>query len=506
MKKKFLASFFAAICIFSLSACSAAESTMTTEEENKTNTEESVEDSDSSDDEENDKEEEKEDDQTESAEESEESSEETEESTEASEETAESTDASEETVESTEASEETTESTEASQETEESTEISEETAESTEISEETQESDEPTEETEGSTTAAPTELSDDIYDFQISIDGTVYQFPMWYSDFEALGGWEFKGDTSATLSSNQYSAAEVWEKDDIKIYTDIANLSINSVTFDQGMIAGITVDQYYMKDSGWEILLPKGIEFGVSGADDIIAAYGTPSDTYEGSLYQKLTYEYDSYQDIDLYVYNETGTLDKIELRNMIELEGADNSVDSTVPDIVKNYTAPESVGDDLYAFNIELEGNIYKLPCPVSVLLENGFTINENNSNKEFAAGGFGWVEFKYNNQTYRTTVRNYADYATTAENCFVTSMKSSIFDPDFQLTIPCDIKRGDKEEDVLKILENYNYELNAEDNSEFKYYTVFDPNKSKLDAYTITTQNGEVVIIEVSTKNKPE
>lgn len=76
----------------------------------------------------------------------------------------------------------------------------------------------------------PSDLSDDLYDFQISIDGVVYQFPMWYSDFEALG-WEYLGDNTDTLSSNQYTVAERWKKDGFEIYTRFANLSMNTAAF-----------------------------------------------------------------------------------------------------------------------------------------------------------------------------------------------------------------------------------------------------------------------------------
>ena len=403
--------------------------------------------------------------------------------------------AAQQATEETEASEEITESTE--EETEQST------KEATEES--TEEATEATEETTSAPASVntPSELSDDLYSFQVSVDGTVYQFPMWYSDFEALG-WTYNGDATATLTSNQYTVAEMWEKDGCKISSKIANLSMNTAPYSNCIVAGITFDPIYLKDCDWEIILPKGIQYGVSTTDDIIAAYGTPSSDYDGSMYYKMSYEYGSYQSIELYVYKESGVLEQIEIENIIELEGADNSVDSTVPEIVKNYTAPTAVGDDLYAFNIELEGNLYTLPCPVSELLANGFTINEKDSASEFAAGGFDWVEFKYNNQTYRTLVHNYADYATTVENCFVTSMKSSIYDPDFALTIPCDIKRGDNEKEVLEILKKYNYEI--ETSSDFTYYTVYDPDGSKLDNFTIITKEGEVVIIEVSNSNKPE
>ena len=356
-----------------------------------------------------------------------------------------------------------------------------------------------------SSVVTPAELSDDLYDFQISIDGTVYQFPMWASDFEALG-WTYDGDASQTLSSNQYTVAETWNKGEISVYTQIANLSMNTISISDAMIAGITLEDYYLDECDWEIILPKGIQFGVSGIEDIIAAYGDPTDDYDSETYYKMTYEKDYYQEINIYVSKETNIIDKIEIENMVELEGADNSVNEEVPDVVKNYKAPAALGNDLYGFDIELEGHLYTLPCPVSELLANGFTINEDNSETAFGAQGSGWLELVYNNQKYHTIVRNYADYATTGENCFLTDIKSSCFEPDYNLVIPCGIKRGDSEDSILAILKDYNYEVEQSENSDFTYYLVYDPEGSPLQSYTIVTENGEVVIIEAETETKPE
>ena len=354
-------------------------------------------------------------------------------------------------------------------------------------------------------TDMPTELSDDLYDFQFSIDGTVYQLPMWYSDFEALG-WEFQEDETQTLSSNNYTFTQKWEKDGFTVYTQLANLSMNTATLDECIVAEIEFDRFELEECDWEIMLPGDIQWLVSNEEDIKDAYGEPSSVYEGSLYYKMTYEYDTYREIHLYVYKESGVLEKIEIRNMIEMEGADNSVDETVPDLVKNYEAPKKLGDDLYGSNVELEGNLYTLPCPVSVFLENGFEIDESKSDMEIAAGSFGWVNLKYNNQTLRGIVYNYADYATIAENCFVTTVESSEYDPNFDLVIPGGIERGSTEEDVIEVLEDFNFEKEVSD-SGFTYYTIFDPNGNQSrKSYELCLKDGVVIIIEVENSEKPE
>ena len=370
-----------------------------------------------------------------------------------------------------------------------------------EIEEEPEEEEE--EETK-KTSAAPSELSDDLYDFQVSIDGTVYQFPMWYSDFEALG-WEYDGDNTETLSSNQYSVAEVWIKDGFKVYTEFANLSMNSAPFSESMVAGITLDNYFLEDCDWEILLPGGIQYGVSNADDIKEAYGEPSRDYDGDLYYMMSYELDYYREISLYVYKENDALMQVELENLVELEGADNSIDDTVPELVEAYKAPKSLGDDFYAYTVEMEGVVYSLPCPVSVLLDNGFTIDTVNSDSEVAAGSSGWVDLRYNNQTLHTMVENYADYATIVENCFVVSMKSSVNGPTFDLVFPGDIKVGDSEDAVKKATTGFNCEVDTSD-SGYTYYEVSDPDGSSLDRYTIIVKDGSVCTIEIRNSEEPE
>lgn len=378
-----------------------------------------------------------------------------------------------------------------------------ETEEESETPEETEAETESEKPAEKPSAQMPGELSDDLYDFQVSINGTVYQFPMWYSDFENMG-WTYDGDNTQTLSSNEYSVAETWEKDGVSVYTDFANLSMNTATFSDCMVGGITLDEYYLEDCGWEIILPGGIQYGVSTTNDIIAAYGEPSSDYDGDLYYKMDYEYDFYQDISLYVYKETGTLDKIQIRNMIELEGADNSINPTVPDVVKNYEAPTSLGTDLYSFNVELEGNLYTLPCPVTEFVANGFEINEEESNMEIGAGSYGWVELTYNNQSFSALAYNFADYATIIDNCFVTSVTTSDYISEFELIVPGGIKRGDSEDALKTALADYDYEVDTYDGG-YTYYTVYEPDGRSLNNYSFMVEDGVINRIEVSNSDNP-
>ena len=52
------------------------------------------------------------------------------------------------------------------------------------------------------TAASAEEMSDDIYSFQIKIDGQLYQFPMKYEEFEEKG-WKFDGVESCLLYTSK---------------------------------------------------------------------------------------------------------------------------------------------------------------------------------------------------------------------------------------------------------------------------------------------------------------
>ncbi|MCM1253064.1 MAG: hypothetical protein NC321_09600 [Clostridium sp.] len=166
--------------------------------------------------------------------------------------------------------------------------------------------------------STPARLSANLYDFQISIDGTVYQFPMKYADLEALG-WTYEGDSAQTLDVNQYVPLQEWIKDDVSISTKLANVSAAAAAFSDCMVSGITIERHVARDCDWKILLPNSIEWGVSNADDIKEAYGEPTYEYDGNSYYKMIYQDGYYREIALYVYKDTDVLQQIDMENLTQ-------------------------------------------------------------------------------------------------------------------------------------------------------------------------------------------
>lgn len=353
------------------------------------------------------------------------------------------------------------------------------------------------------------QLSDDLYSFQIRLDDEVYAFPMSYADFVAKG-WEYQGDASTEISPNSYSSSERFQKGELTVYGSIINLGINTVPISDCMIGGFSLDSFQFTDAPdtTTLELPKGILYNVSTLDDIKAAYGEPSDIYEGELYTKLTYSYDYYQEIDLYVDAETNVLNEVDLKNFVYDEEANATAaaevsDEPTPEVLA-YQAPEALSGDLMDYTVEFAGDVYRLPAPVSVFLANGFTLKEQDSDSIVAGRDSGWVSLMKDNQEFRTLTRNYSGNATTIQNCFVTSIDVSTYGDKLSFLLPKDIQLGMSVDELEAALNGISYEKNTESSSDYTYYTV-EGTDSSLDGYDFTVNNEEQTVISIEIAYQP-
>jgi hypothetical protein len=337
-----------------------------------------------------------------------------------------------------------------------------------------------------------TELSEDWKDYQIKIEDQVYQFPMTVTEFEALG-WTANEDDLSDLQPNQYNTVR-FTKGDAKCTVYVINLGKNTLPASECLAGGISIDHFdWPLEEGSTITLPGGIERGVSDAEAIEAAYGTPSDTYEGDLYKEYTYKTDSYSNIELQVYNETGLLESLRIRNFVEPEGFDaGEVSTEVPQLVSSYTKPESLSETPADYQIELDGEVYELPVPVSVLSADGWELDDSASDSEISAGSFGWVVLQKGGQQIREIAVNPEDYATIPENCWIEELTIGGYTLEAEGGVTGGISVGMTEADFLQVLEDngIDYELTSESGN-FKYYTY---NKKAYDqCFEATIYTGE-------------
>jgi hypothetical protein len=344
-------------------------------------------------------------------------------------------------------------------------------------------------------------MSDDIYSFQIEINGELYQFPMKYTEFTSYG-WKYKEDNSEKLDAN-YMLLGTFENNGLVCYADIVNFDINALQINECYVSSISLDSYLIsKVENVSLRLPKGIEYGKATIEDVKEAYGTPSDIYEGSSYTKLTYKYDRYQVVEIEISNETGVIESIEIENAVIPENfVVSAVNTEVPEIVKSYKAPDKLGDDFDNFTVQFDGHMYQLPAPVSSFVANGWKIDESNTEMVIPGRGYGYVFFVKDDRKMKVMANNYSEGATSIENCFVTQVKSGDSDNKTEIIISRNITIGMSESELDKALKDVKHEKDTSLTS-FIYYNI-EPGESLSDEYEIYVNESGVYKIVV--KNSP-
>ena len=337
-------------------------------------------------------------------------------------------------------------------------------------------------ETEGNPHA---ELGTDIYGYQVEYAGNLIQLPMTYDDFTAMGWTLSKNDSPDTMISTGSYGMATFNNGEVSAYVDMINFGINEAPLSDCLVGGIKLDLAWgdIDLSSLTVKLPGGIVMGTSNIEDIKAAYGEPSDTYEGDLYTKMTYQQDSYQRAELYVYKEENTLLQVDLRNFKEPEDFDKgSVSTEIPDIVSNYRAPTALGSDFMDPDVEFMGSLYRLPAPVSAFLDNGWVMKDVAEDAFLEGGGLEFIEMMKENQTARFSVYNLTENATSIENCFVTELSFGSYDPEIlALKLSEDITLGADKNELLTKASERGYLYDDKDN----YLTIYPDKDSKLDHY---------------------
>lgn len=320
-------------------------------------------------------------------------------------------------------------------------------------------------------------LGDDIYSFSMEFDGQIMKFPMTYQDFVGMG-WELSSreDPDMKISTNSYGFVS-FNKGKNSVSAEVMNLGINEVGLEDSLIGGITVDGSYDIDlTSVSVKLPGGIELGKSTLDDIKAAYGDPSDTYEGDLYTKVTYEKDTYQEVELSVFKDDNTLKKVDMENLEEPEGYDKgAVSDEVPDIVTAYKAPDALGSDMLDTAVEYMGDFYSLPAPVSAFTANGWEIQNAEDTPYVEGNGLAFIDMMKNNQSIHFSVYNETENATALENCFVRELSFATYDPEsIAMKLSGDITLGADKAELIKMADEKGY-ISEENDDYLRIY----PNK---------------------------
>lgn len=365
--------------------------------------------------------------------------------------------------------------------------------------ESTQESTEETEPEEGS-------YLEDLYEFKVNIGKIAYRLPITYSSMTSRG-WIYEGNETITLKPSQYTSQELMDRDDVILLVSFLNVGIHTQEIKDSLIGQITFDKLNLIGCETEIQFPGNIVYGTSTKEDVLFAYGEPTDLVEveGKEQEQLVYEQGEFQHVIFTIDKTTNVISSVDMCNFTEPENFENAeISEDTPQEVLDYEAPEKLGTDLNNPYVEIGENIYKLPAPVSAFLENDWSIVEADSHEAVVAKGVGNITLEKDGLYITTDVINYADTALYVENCFVVTVYADLEEnAKATMEIPNEICLNMPLTALEEVLEGVDYTTSKD--KKYTYYTI-SHSGGEENGFIIRVNKTKKIVDSISCKEIPD
>lgn len=360
----------------------------------------------------------------------------------------------------------------------------------------------------------PTELSDNWQDYQIDLNGTVYQFPIPYSEWASMGWKADRLPTSLAAGDDTYVK---FYMDDIELSTVVANFGLAEADMTDCFIIGITLDSelYYVAPE-YVITMSGGIKFRESTEQDTKIAFGAPDYRYEhegsdGITTISLDYAGDTYEDGMDLEFDADGKLSAIRLVNTKVPEGFDlgaANVSTEAPEINSHYVAPTGPAVDRFDNIVTLDGVNYSVPVPASVLAENGWILDTTTDDYVLGESSISTYMQK-NGSRIEVKLYNYTTNAILPINAWVTEIGVTTGYIDVEAIFPGGIILGSTDSDfeaLFSDLDENDYYVNEYTNMKFQhaYHNIDEDSYEQSCLSAISDENG--VIYDISYRNRPK
>lgn len=306
-------------------------------------------------------------------------------------------------------------------------------------------------------------ISDNLYKFEFKIDGSKYSVPETFNEFDK-NGWKLDTEDSHKIAPNKFTSSFVLKNGSESLKATFYNTSDDTVEVEKCKVCGVVLDDKNL-ESGVKFELPKGIN-NSSTKDDIIKAYGKPSNDYTRVCQYAI-----SAQRYVEFTFNDNKKIIGIDITNMEPHDGKDNFM----PDLwgLSDDTPKEECSDAL-EMSFKLAGNDYKIPVAVKKLKKDGWNFEDSSDSKNIVSQGSSYnVKMENANSTFRVDVMNMGDKAASIDNCYVVEIEGDQ-ESSQDLIFPKNIKFGSTQNDVEKAYAGIMCDKKEErDYVSYTYYT---------------------------------
>lgn len=341
-------------------------------------------------------------------------------------------------------------------------------------------------------------LGDDLYNFELLINGEKITLPCEYKELSDKG-WSIKDNSDGVLAPNQYSMSTDMINGEKTFCARFLNTDVNELHYNECRVGGIIISDTDVKH-GIEVELPKGINMK-SSKDDIISAYGDPTRNSESGDLAFLYYELGNYQKIQFTINQKKNEVIKLQMDNMTaDKNNSSNneSSTSTSAETSSQESASKSdtqLGEDLFNKNIEIEGTVYTLPASIKEFEQNGWKVQDEAGQMVNARDTNVRVSLRKNNSVIKVSAKNNSANQTSVENCDITRVQVRQ-DDKISLKLPKGVGIGSTKEDLESAYPGL--EKKKSDSTSFEYYNYLKDGLSIN--VSVSKDSGKITTIEVN------
>ena len=294
----------------------------------------------------------------------------------------------------------------------------------------------------------PTELSDDWRDYQLSIDGTIYAFPMPYSEFESMG---WKCSYLPTHIDGGGSDYATFELDGIEAYVLINNYGLNEAPIEDCHVIGISVDSDDFDATAHEIIMPGGFKMLEATLDEVKSSYGAPEyiydGEYDGETYTSVDYAGDEWEDGMDLEFNAEGKLSVISMANTAvpaDVTTSPSDISTEPPAVNAQYVAPSGPSTDRFDNIITIDGAYYQIPVPVSEFTANGWML-DTATDDYISGNSVCWTYLEKDGHRISVTIENWTSDAILPINGMITEITAEADYCGLEVVFPGGLSLGD-------------------------------------------------------------
>ena len=232
---------------------------------------------------------------------------------------------------------------------------------------------------------ANTTIADDIFSYQIGLEGVVYTVPCKVTDLTDNGWYCTEGDP---IEAGKNDTMVIFSHGGVmQIACTVTNHTSDTIARKDGIITNLHAE---VKDD-MTVTLPGHFVFSATTTvEDIIAQYGEPvkQDDLDNFIMLYYVTQYDKEIRFAIYKKNSDYTMnDSVTIRNTEYAEGETSQESAEVENV--------NISDRLDSFQFSLDGHLYTLPTTYDEFEQNGWKLWKEEANRPVESRYYGSAEY---------------------------------------------------------------------------------------------------------------